>query len=413
LIRGAADFRIQGTRWVNWLYDAIELTSATQGPPLDENTSPADPPPDPIERGIITGNIFRSIGRDTNDDGVGGGESYAIQIGSTVANLIVSNNELIDCINGIVAAAYNRGIIITGNRIVLEAALAFASSGIGVEQLSKHSTVATNTVIGAYKVGINIEAAQHVSVTGNVVNGAHFGISAFGSTVSAHHADLRDVSITGNTVTSTLGPAIRVVRASAANITGNVVTGGQFGVFVANTVGAAVVGNHITGTRTGIGVSSSTDITVTGNTVSRVSVEGLYLGRGNNRIGVFSNVSTSNGYGLYSETGQSHVHVATNTFLNNSTGNVFIANAATNGVVVVLGIDSSNRVQLGGSTATILMGGPLIVATVGFAELGTPANGTILYCSDCDPLGSLACTSAGPKTGAFAYRVNGSWRCQG
>lgn len=41
------------------------------------------------------------------------------------------------------------------------------------------------------------------------------------------------------------------------------------------------------------------------------------------------------------------------------------------------------------------------------ANLGTPANGTIIYCSDC----TKATPCAGGGTGAFARRANGAWDC--
>lgn len=50
------------------------------------------------------------------------------------------------------------------------------------------------------------------------------------------------------------------------------------------------------------------------------------------------------------------------------------------------------------------------------ASLGTPANGTFAYCSNCDPApaGLVAnCTAAGAQTGALAIRINGVWRCAG
>lgn len=42
-----------------------------------------------------------------------------------------------------------------------------------------------------------------------------------------------------------------------------------------------------------------------------------------------------------------------------------------------------------------------------FAQLGTPANGTLVYCSDC----TFANPCASGGTGAFAKRLNGIWRC--
>lgn len=42
-----------------------------------------------------------------------------------------------------------------------------------------------------------------------------------------------------------------------------------------------------------------------------------------------------------------------------------------------------------------------------FASLGTPTNGSLIWCSDC----TIAATCAGAGTGAFAKRLNGVWVC--
>lgn len=51
--------------------------------------------------------------------------------------------------------------------------------------------------------------------------------------------------------------------------------------------------------------------------------------------------------------------------------------------------------------------GEMTLASVTQANLGSPANGTIVFCSDCAP--ASACT--GSSTGAFAARQNGAWKC--
>lgn len=51
----------------------------------------------------------------------------------------------------------------------------------------------------------------------------------------------------------------------------------------------------------------------------------------------------------------------------------------------------------------------LVVTTTLFASLGTPANGTWVYCSDC-LANSTPCT--GSSTGAFAKRLAGAWDCR-
>ena len=57
----------------------------------------------------------------------------------------------------------------------------------------------------------------------------------------------------------------------------------------------------------------------------------------------------------------------------------------------------------------------LAAATTTFANLGANliVNGQMLYCTDCDPGAALTCTSAGAKTGAWAVRVNGKFKCVG
>lgn len=48
--------------------------------------------------------------------------------------------------------------------------------------------------------------------------------------------------------------------------------------------------------------------------------------------------------------------------------------------------------------------GALALGATTFASLGTPANGTVKYCSDCD-----ATCAAGSSTGKMCARVNGAW----
>lgn len=46
-----------------------------------------------------------------------------------------------------------------------------------------------------------------------------------------------------------------------------------------------------------------------------------------------------------------------------------------------------------------------------FANLGTPANGTMVYCSNCDTAAVSGVCASTPGTGAFAVRINGAWSC--
>lgn len=58
----------------------------------------------------------------------------------------------------------------------------------------------------------------------------------------------------------------------------------------------------------------------------------------------------------------------------------------------------------------VTMASLLSLTGIAFAGLGTPGNGGIRFCTDCDPA-SNPCTSAGAKTGSFAFRMNGAWKC--
>jgi len=50
-----------------------------------------------------------------------------------------------------------------------------------------------------------------------------------------------------------------------------------------------------------------------------------------------------------------------------------------------------------------------------FASLGTPSDGAVIYCTDCDAVADGAamatCAASGGGTGAFAFRKNGAWKC--
>lgn len=70
-----------------------------------------------------------------------------------------------------------------------------------------------------------------------------------------------------------------------------------------------------------------------------------------------------------------------------------------------LALDGSNNLTC--STCVTQSSGFITLTASLFAALGTPANGTIVYCSDC----TIASPCAGSGTGALAKRLNGIWVC--
>lgn len=71
------------------------------------------------------------------------------------------------------------------------------------------------------------------------------------------------------------------------------------------------------------------------------------------------------------------------------------------GATTVNGTLQVNSTLSTAASALIVSGGTT------FSALGTPGNGSLIYCSDC----TIAATCAGSGTGAFAKRLNGVWVC--
>lgn len=67
--------------------------------------------------------------------------------------------------------------------------------------------------------------------------------------------------------------------------------------------------------------------------------------------------------------------------------------------------------QLGDAGVSVTFGGLLTNHSVAFAALGTPANGTQYYCSDCTVTSGIDDTCKATGNGAKADRINGAWKC--
>lgn len=86
-------------------------------------------------------------------------------------------------------------------------------------------------------------------------------------------------------------------------------------------------------------------------------------------------------------------------------------------VKVIAGGNASNDLQEwttnGGSVLSKINGtGSFTNLSLAFASLGSPSNGTTIYCSDCTVTSSIDNTCAASGSGAFAGRTNGAWKCQ-
>lgn len=75
---------------------------------------------------------------------------------------------------------------------------------------------------------------------------------------------------------------------------------------------------------------------------------------------------------------------------------------ASGGIIEQPWFKSGSLISVQTTTDQVLLG------TVALASLGTPANGTHVFCTDCNA-GTSPCTSGG--TGALAVRANAAWAC--
>lgn len=84
------------------------------------------------------------------------------------------------------------------------------------------------------------------------------------------------------------------------------------------------------------------------------------------------------------------------------------------GVLSVTNATSGSGTLASGVTAPgTPLAGAVFLNSIAFASLGTPTNGHVAFCNDCDPptLVDSTCASVGTKTGSLAVRVNGAWKC--
>lgn len=78
------------------------------------------------------------------------------------------------------------------------------------------------------------------------------------------------------------------------------------------------------------------------------------------------------------------------------------------GTVTLTAANSTSQVVVDSTGVSVT--NYLFLDSVAFAALGTPANGALIYCTNCDPT-SNPCTTGGASTGAMASRVAAAWIC--
>jgi hypothetical protein len=163
--------------------------------------------------------------------------------------------------------------------------------------------------------------------------------------------------------------------------------------------GNEIYGHAVTGTPAGIIPEAVSDWDVTDIVIANNYIHDNYTGivlldagggTGENKnITIANNRIMDNTVGLRIDAGSTGISV---------TGNVLVGNTTDVS-------DAATDVSYWGNQPVASV--PDRPAPVTFATLGTPSNGSIMYCSDC----VTANPCAGSGTGAIAKRLNGAWVC--
>ena len=160
-----------------------------------------------------------------------------------------------------------------------------------------------------------------------------------------------------------------------------------------------VLGQIVVGPGSGNSGGSSTIVggTCTNQTVTAIATDGTPTCTTITSAYVNSSVITNGG-----ALGTPSSGVATN--LTGTASGLTAGNVAVGGIT---GLGSGVATWLATPASSSISSGGMLYAAVLETNLGSPANGTVVYCSDC----TLANPCAGSGTGAIAKRLNGVWVC--
>lgn len=290
--------------------------------------------------------------------------------------------------------------------------LAYTASGT----LASSAALTANALVLGGGAGVVPSALGSLGTTTTVLHGNASGAPSFSAvSLTADVSGILPVANggTNNAFFTVSGPATSAKTYTFPNSNATVLTS-------AAAVTAAQGGTGIASYTTGdlIQASGATTLaalaaTSTGNALISGGV-GTISAWG--KIGLTTHISgtlaaANGGTGLASYT--------TGDMLYASAANALAARAAvaTGSVLASAGVgtapayDSSPRlttgVYIGSADPGTPLTGSLYFTGVAFASLGTPTNGTVVYCTDC----TKATPCAGASNGALAKRLNGAWDC--
>ena len=312
------------------------------------------------------------------------------------------------------------------NLAALQAAIAqvdTSNSKVGTVTLAGYTELGTTTLVGR----------ANVELVGQGRGKTTFGYTGTGIAVDLHNLSttrLRRLDIWLNTTSAT---AIGLdISAPAATVSANIID--DISIF-ANTITAGQIGINAIAAGQCLCVNQLTNLAITSlakpvvtanetsNTWANIVVDTWGTGASpvavdvNSSRSTFAMFVTNPGGGvttpvLMKQAGNENIidlngYSATAGTVFNLTGVRNVARAVyPNGTLTIGSVAVGNTVLDGQSNYLSALTTTAFTATLQ-ANLGTPANGTVVYCSDC----TFANPCAGAGTGAIAKRLAGAWRC--
>jgi hypothetical protein len=261
-----------------------------------------------------------------------------------------------------------------------------------------------------------------VTSADNVIIGNIFTDCDFGDAIQVDGSG-GDAVIMGNTIRSNLTPATgrgiaigSSIWSGSVMIAGNQISHKTIGVELVGGIGTVSMGiNQFTGCTTNVVITGGSigfnPIEAGGSSISTtgdISAHQLFLDGPNtasvghirlpnNSSIVFRNqANTADRVGMNLDTSD-NLELASNSWRITSGG--FLHTGIDN--IQDIGAPAANRPR------HLYLGGFVSLGSTTLLALGSPANGIVIYCSDC----TKATPCAGGGTGALAKRINGAWDC--
>ena len=337
---------------------------------------------------------------------IGGGILQGSGTGADVSLLDRSANTLFSIGTG--AMTLNAATWTIGNNYVATRTAGVAAAG--VVTTSQRNTTFSGNAAGTTNIFTNIDfatasGANNYAAVTNKSNQLSYSGSAT-ATLIEQNANTLFFFGTGSATNAS------VVRSQVYSNNSGGVTGtlSHFGITAPNTGGSSATFVNLVGLDIGnIGTARATNsagIKIADFTNSVTSMRGIQssLSAGTGKHNIYADGTATNLFG-----GALNITATTAVAPASSQGTIY-ASATGGGVYRGSGtaFDVSLVNQAGNTTLGIISNTHMITlgATLQ-AALGTPANGTIAYCSDC----TIANPCAGGGTGALAKRLNGAWVC--